>query len=102
MSGGVPALALQGLTRRYGAIIGVEDLTMSVGPGEIHGFLGRNGAGKTTTLKCLMGFLRWDAGRAELFGHPFDPTDPLSRTHVGFSSELPVYPTHLTGREVLD
>jgi ABC-2 type transport system ATP-binding protein len=53
-----PAIAVERLTRSYGARRGVIDLTFQVQPGEIFGFLGPNGAGKTTTIRVLMGFLR--------------------------------------------
>jgi ABC-2 type transport system ATP-binding protein len=97
-----PALSLHGLTKHYGEAVGIGDLTMSVTRGEVHGFLGRNGAGKTTTMKCLMGLLRWDAGKAELFGEPYLPSDIRLRRRIGFSSELPSYPAHLTGRETIE
>lgn len=102
MTGQAAVLEVQGLTKHYGDVVGIEDLDLSVEAGEIHGFLGRNGAGKTTTMKCLMGLLRWDSGSVELFGARYVPSDFSLRSRVGFSSELPIYPSHLTGREVLE
>jgi ABC-2 type transport system ATP-binding protein len=63
-----PAIAVERLTRSYGARRGVIDLTFQVQPGEIFGFLGPNGAGKTTTIRVLMGFLRPTSGSARIFG----------------------------------
>jgi ABC-2 type transport system ATP-binding protein len=63
-----PAIAVERLTRSYGARRGVIDLTFQVQPGEIFGFLGPNGAGKTTTIRVLMGFLRPTSGSSRIFG----------------------------------
>ena len=52
------ALAVDGLTKRYGSVKAVEDVTFHIERGEVFGYLGPNGSGKTTTLRCLMGFLR--------------------------------------------
>lgn len=93
---------LSGLSKSYGDQAAVKDLDLRVERAEIHGFLGRNGAGKTTTMKCLMGLLRWDSGSATLFGERYHPTDIRARARIGYSPELPSYPSHLSGREVLE
>jgi ABC-2 type transport system ATP-binding protein len=62
------AIRTQGLTKRYGATLALEELDLAVAPGEVYGFLGPNGAGKTTTIRLLLGLHRPTAGRAELFG----------------------------------
>ena len=51
-------IEVQGLTKRYGAVQAVDDLTFSVKPGVVTGFLGPNGAGKTTTLRMILGLIR--------------------------------------------
>jgi ABC-2 type transport system ATP-binding protein len=61
-------IAVEHLTKSYGARRGVVDLTFSVAPGEVFGFLGPNGAGKTTTIRTLLDFIRPTRGRASLFG----------------------------------
>jgi ABC-type Fe3+/spermidine/putrescine transport system ATPase subunit len=58
-----PAIRVEGLTKYYGPVIGVEDLSFEVERGEIYGFLGANGAGKTTTIRLLLDLLRPSRGR---------------------------------------
>ena len=62
------AIAVQGLTRHYGAVRAVDSISFEVGAGEIFGLLGPNGAGKTTTLECLLGLSRSDAGHIDICG----------------------------------
>ena len=56
------------LTKRYGTVRGIEDVSISVESGEIYGFLGPNGAGKTTTIRTLLDLLHPTSGRALIFG----------------------------------
>src|ERR1035438_508616 len=65
------AIQTHGLTRRFGALTAVEDVTLSVAPGQFFGFLGPNGAGKSTTIKMLTGLLEPTAGKVEILGRPF-------------------------------
>jgi ABC-2 type transport system ATP-binding protein len=67
------ALTVQGLTKVYGRLVAVDQLSFDVRPGEILALLGPNGAGKTTTLLCLAGLLRPNAGRIELDGRVLGP-----------------------------
>src|SRR4051794_3199479 len=64
------AIRFDGLSRRFGAVNAVEDLTFTVDAGRVTGLLGPNGAGKSTTLRCLLGLIRPTAGRALLLGKP--------------------------------
>lgn len=57
-----------GLTKTYGSVCALRDVTISVGSGEVFGLLGANGAGKTTTIECLLGVTAPDSGAVELFG----------------------------------
>ena len=66
-----PAISIRSLTRRFGTITAVDQLTLEVPSGAIFGFLGPNGAGKTTTIRLLLGLLEPDAGQAQVLG--FDP-----------------------------
>jgi ABC-2 type transport system ATP-binding protein len=61
-------VAVEGLSKRYGDVIAVDDVSFAVERGEIFGILGRNGCGKTTTVECLQGLRRPDAGRLEVLG----------------------------------
>ena len=77
-------LRLDGVTKRYGAFLAVSDLSFSVRPGEIYGFLGQNGAGKTTTLRMLMDIVPPSAGTIRVLGE----TQPRRVRHrVGYLPE---------------
>src|SRR5512133_1138667 len=62
------AIRTEALSKRYGDTLALDNLDLSVEPGEAYGYLGPNGAGKTTTIRLLLGLHRASAGRAELFG----------------------------------
>jgi ABC-2 type transport system ATP-binding protein len=96
----VPALALDGLTKRYGDRAVVQGLSLRVAPGQVYGFLGPNGAGKTTTIRMALGLVRPSAGSVQIFGQ--DPRAvPAARHHVGLMVELSAFYPHLTGAENL-
>jgi ribose transport system ATP-binding protein len=63
-----PAIAVEGVTRTFGAIRAVDDVSFAVQPGAVHALLGENGAGKSTVVKLLSGLIAPDSGRIELFG----------------------------------
>jgi len=65
----------EGLTKRYGDTLAVDNLSFSVAPGKITGFLGPNGAGKTTTMRMILGLDRPTAGRVTINGKPFAQAD---------------------------
>jgi len=69
----------EGLTKRYGDTLAVDDLSFSVEPGKITGFLGPNGAGKTTTMRLILGLDRPTAGRVTINGKPFDKVEQPMR-----------------------
>ena len=69
-AGSVPAAETVRLCKRYGQIKAVDELTMTVPAGGIHGFLGPNGSGKTTTIRMLLGLIPADSGTMRLFGEP--------------------------------
>ncbi|MFC9810499.1 ABC transporter ATP-binding protein [Streptomyces virginiae] len=100
--GVVPAIELTGLTKRYGPVVGVDRLSLTVGSGEVFGFLGPNGAGKTTTLRCLTGLLRPSEGRVRVLGLDPDADHLRVAPHLGYlPGELRLYP-ELSGAETLD
>ena len=59
----------KGLTKSFGALKALDNLTLEIGPGEVFGFIGPNGAGKSTTMKLLACLIRPDAGTASVCGH---------------------------------
>ena len=90
------------LTKYYGKIKGVEDLTFSVKKGEIFGFLGPNGAGKTTTIRTLLGYLYPTRGSASIFGKNIEENIVEIKQEVAYiPGDLNLY-GHLTGKEFLD
>jgi ABC-2 type transport system ATP-binding protein len=64
------AITVESLTKRYGELVAVDELSFSVRPGSVTGFLGPNGAGKTTALKAIVGIARPTAGRTLIHGTP--------------------------------
>ncbi|HET7235782.1 MAG TPA: ATP-binding cassette domain-containing protein, partial [Actinomycetota bacterium] len=65
---GSPAIAVRGVTKRFGDITAVDDLSFEVRPGVVTGFLGPNGAGKSTTLRIVLGLVTPDEGSASVLG----------------------------------
>jgi ABC-2 type transport system ATP-binding protein len=96
------AIHIDGLTKYYGAVIGIEDLSLQVEKGEVFGFLGANGAGKTTTIRLLLDLLRASRGRASVLGRDCHAQSLETRRLIGYlPGELPVYPD-LTAAGYLD
>lgn len=90
------------LTKYYGKIKGIEDVTFSVKKGEIFGFLGPNGAGKTTTIRTLLGFLNPTSGSAYIFGLDIEEDGIAIKQDIGYiPGDLNLY-GHLTGRQFLN
>jgi ribosome-dependent ATPase len=99
---GKPAIAAEGLTRRFGDFVAVDHVSFSIRRGEIFGFLGSNGCGKTTTMKMLTGLLDISEGRAELLGRPVEAGDLATRLRVGYMSQGFSLYEELTVRENLE
>jgi ABC-2 type transport system ATP-binding protein len=90
------------LIKRYGSIVAVNKLNLQVKSNTIHGFLGPNGAGKTTTIKILVGLLKPDGGKVVVLGEEVRGDNPDIRLKIGYMPELPRFPKHLRGYELLD
>jgi ABC-type multidrug transport system ATPase subunit len=75
-------IELDGLTKRYGTRVAVEDLTVRIEPGRVTGFLGPNGSGKTTTMRCIAGLARPTAGSATVLDVPYRDLVALARWSV--------------------
>ncbi|MCL6445942.1 MAG: ABC transporter ATP-binding protein [Alicyclobacillus sp.] len=90
-------LALEGVSKRLGGRQIVQDLTMTVEPGEVYGFLGPNGAGKTTTIRMIVGLSKPSAGRIAVLGHDVQRQRAEALRHVGAIVENPELYGYLTG-----
>ncbi len=77
----VPVAVVEHVTKRFGPIVAVDDVSVTVEPGEVVGLLGANGAGKTTTIRMLLGLLTPTSGRVAIAGHA---PDRRGRRHVGY------------------
>ena len=96
------ALAVHGLSRRYGAVQAVDGISFEVAAGEVFGLLGPNGAGKTTTLECILGLVRPDAGRIEICGIDARDDPRGARAKIGAVLQATGLPDKITPREALD
>jgi len=96
------AVEINGLTKKYGSLTAVNKLNLKVAKGSIHGFLGPNGAGKTTTIKILVGLLKPDEGVVSVLGKEVHGDQADTRLSIGYMPELPKFPKHLKGSELLD
>jgi ABC-2 type transport system ATP-binding protein len=96
------AIVAEGLTRRFGDFVAVDDVSFTVRPGEIFGFLGPNGAGKTTAIRMLIGLLPPSEGRAEVAGHDVAREPFEVRRAIGYMSQLFSLYADLTVRENLE
>lgn len=89
------------LTKRFGNVTAVHDLTIEVRAGEVYGFLGPNGAGKSTTIKLLLGLIAPTTGDVRLFGKPLQGNLPALLRRVGAIIEEPALYPYLSGRDNL-
>src|SRR3979411_2608260 len=91
-----PAIEAIGLSKRFGDVHAVQDLSFVVEPGQVCGLLGPNGAGKTTTVRLLVGLIRANQGRARLLGEDIRPSGRVLR-RVGLLVEKPAFVPYLSG-----
>jgi ABC-2 type transport system ATP-binding protein len=94
------AIATTSLSKNFGRLQALRDLTLEVPAGSIYGFLGPNGSGKTTTLRILAGLSRPSRGTAEVMGVPVTPAG-RHRRYIGFLAQEPKFYRWMTGRQVL-
>ena len=94
-------IEIRNLTKKYGAFTAVDDISLSVSPGEIYGFLGPNGAGKTTTIRILAGLSLPTSGVVSIAGHDVGSDGARTKSIVGYVPDRPYLYEKLTGRELL-
>ena len=93
-------ITVNSLTKRYGAVTAVDDVSFEVKPGQVTGFLGPNGAGKSTTMRILCGLTPATSGTATVLGRPYAAL-PNPGRHVGVLLDASAQHAGRTGREVL-
>jgi ABC-2 type transport system ATP-binding protein len=93
-------ISLQGLTKRYGDVLAVDDLSFDLEPGSVTGFVGANGAGKSTTLRMLLGLTRPTSGSALFGGIPYVDL-PAPAREVGSLTDPDVFHPRRSGRDAL-
>ena len=97
----MPAIRCQGLTKRYGSIVALDNLDLTIEEKVIFGFLGPNGAGKTTALKIFTGLSRPTSGTAGVAGEEIVSHSRSLQSKIGYLPEEPAFYNWMTGREYL-
>jgi ABC-2 type transport system ATP-binding protein len=97
----LPAIRCQGLTKRYGSIVALDNLDLTIEEKVIFGFLGPNGAGKTTALKIFTGLSRPTSGKAWVAGEEVVSHSHSLQSKIGYLPEEPAFYNWMTGREYL-
>lgn len=96
------AIEIRKLTKRFGSVLALDELDMTVRDGEVHGFLGPNGAGKSTTIRTLLGLVKADSGTVRLLGgDPWHDAVELHRQIAYVPGDVTLWPS-LTGGETID
>lgn len=94
-------MSVEGVTKRYGNLVAVDDVSLAVGAGEIYGLVGANGAGKSTLIRMLAGITAPDAGRLVVCGEDLKRRAPGVKRHIGYLPEELFLYERLTGEEFL-
>src|SRR5712691_1965996 len=92
---------VQGLTKLYGSLVAVDDLSFSVAPGEVLGLVGPNGAGKTTTLRSLVGIIQPTRGTTRIGGRTLEHDPVEAKRQLAFMPDEPRLFDYLTVEEHL-
>ncbi len=95
-------LSIRGVTKKFGPLVAVDDLTLELPAGHVHAFLGPNGAGKTTTIRMCTGLLRPDTGTVTVGGFDVASEGVEARRLLAYVPDEPYLYDRLTGREFLD
>lgn len=94
-------LSIEGLSKRFGSQIVLDNLSFTVPEGAVFGFVGQNGAGKTTTMKIALGLLPADAGHVTVCGETVTYGKTKSNRHVGYLPDVPDFYHYMTAMEYL-
>jgi ABC-2 type transport system ATP-binding protein len=98
----VSAIVLKNVTKAFGRNVAVDDLSLSVEPGQVFAFLGPNGAGKTTTIKMMVGLLLPDRGNVQICGHVMGTDGREAKALLAYVPDQPFLYEKLSGREFLE
>ena len=98
----LPVVAIESVIKRYAALVAVNQVSLSVAPGEIYGLLGANGAGKSTLMRMMTGIAQPDEGRVLIQGTDIVRDGPKAKRHLGYLAEELVLYERLSGREYLE
>jgi ABC-2 type transport system ATP-binding protein len=98
-TGGEPVLEVRGLTKKFGDLVAVEDLSFAVRRGDVYGFLGPNGSGKSTTIRAVLGLVKPTTGEIRVFGRPVG--GPKGREGMAGFVDTPGFYGYLSARDNL-
>jgi ABC-2 type transport system ATP-binding protein len=94
-------VTVEAITKRYGHIVAVDNVSLSVSPGEVYSLVGANGAGKSTLIRTMVGITEPDAGKVFICGEDLAHRDPATKRHIGYLPEELTPYERLTGSEYL-
>ena len=97
MTGAEAAIAVDGISKRFGSITALDGVTLNVPRGEVHALLGPNGSGKTTLIRSIVGLLRTNAGEVRVLGRRMPDRDVLGA--IGYMTQAPALYPDLTAEE---
>lgn len=95
-------VSIEGATKRYGELLAVDNVSLSLSSSEVYSLVGANGAGKSTLLRMLVGITEPDGGSLLICGEDLLSRSPTTRRHLGYLPEELVLYERLTGREYLE
>jgi len=97
----VKTLEVQSLTKWYGSVCGIEDVSFNIEQGEIFGYLGPNGSGKSTTIRCIMGLLKATSGQARIFSRQVRPGRATQHNRIGYlPGDFRIWRNHRASRSL--
>jgi ABC-2 type transport system ATP-binding protein len=94
-------LVINKLTKYYGDFKALDQVSLTINPNEIYGFLGKNGAGKTTTINSILGLIKYDEGEVFFFDKKVTYQDIEYKKHIGYVPDVPSFPSYFTPKEFL-